>query len=160
MAKNSKSGDNALAMNRKAGHDYIILEKYEAGIKLCGTEVKSCRAHDIAMTDSYVKIENGNALLLNVHIAPYKNGGMFNHDPKRPKQLLMHKQEILKLCQQIAQKGCTVVPLGFYLKGGLIKVSLGLCKGKTVGDKRETLREKQHDMDTKRAISDAARGRK
>lgn len=157
MAKREHKGDNTLATNRKARHDYTILETYEAGIKLTGTEVKSCRARGIAMTDAYVKIDKGQAWLQNVHIASYEQGGIFNHDSKRPKQLLMHKREILKLSQQISQKGCTVVPLSFYLKHGLIKVSLGLGKGKTFGDKRDTLRQKQSTMDTKRAIREATR---
>lgn len=156
MSKKETSGGNdVLATNRKAGHDYTVLEKLEAGIKLTGTEVKSCRARGISMADAYVKIENGQAWLLNVHIAAYDHGGLFNHDTKRLKQLLLHKSEILRLSQQISQKGCTVVPLGFYLKHGLIKVSLALCKGKTFEDKRDTLRKKQSEMDTKRAISDA-----
>ncbi len=155
MARNNTSGNDVLASNRKAGHDYTILEKFEAGVKLTGTEVKSCRARGISMADAYVRIENGQAWLLNVHIAAYDHGGLFNHDTKRQKQLLLHKSEILRLSQQISQKGCTVVPLGFYLKHGLIKVSLGLCKGKTFEDKRDTLRQKQSDMDTKRAVSEA-----
>lgn len=155
MGKKDTSGSDVLATNRKASHDYTVLEKFEAGIKLTGTEVKSCRARGISMADAYVKIENGQAWLLNVHIAAYDHGGLFNHDTTRQKQLLLHKSEILRLAQQISQKGCTVVPLGFYLKHGLIKVSLGLCKGKTFEDKRDTLRKKQSDMDTRRAVSEA-----
>ncbi len=155
MAKDKNNQNDVLASNRKATHDYTILEKFESGIKLTGTEVKSCRARGISMADAYVKFENGQAWLINVHIAAYDHGGLFNHETRRPKALLLHKNEILKLSQQIAQKGCTVVPLGFYLKHGLIKVSLGLCKGKTFEDKRDTLRKKQSDMDTRRAVSEA-----
>jgi len=148
----NKATDGILANNKKAFHDYAVLDRIEAGIQLQGTEVKSCRAHSITMADSYVKIEKGEALLLNVHIATYEQGNQFNHDPKRQRRLLMHKREMLKLTQQIKEKGCTLVPLKFYLKKSLIKVELGICKGKTFGDKRDTLRQRQDDMDSRRAI--------
>ena len=154
MGKNKKTDNSGvLAANKKAFHDFTVLERYEAGISLTGTEVKSCRARNITMLDSYVRIQNGQALLLNVHISTYEQGNQFNHDPKRKRTLLMHKREILKLFQQTREKGLTVVPLKFYLSKGLIKVELGLCKGKTMGDKRETLRERQDDKDARRAMS-------
>ena len=154
MGKKNKKNDNSniLANNKKAFHDFIVLERYEAGISLTGTEVKSCRARNISMADSYVRIMNGQAVLMNVHIAAYEQGNQFNHDPKRKRPLLLHKNEILKLFQQIREKSLTVVPLKFYLKKGLIKVELGLCKGKTKGDKRQTLRERQDSNDARRAI--------
>ena len=155
MGKKKKKHDNSniLATNKKAFHDFIVLEKYEAGISLTGTEVKSCRARNITMQDSYVRILNGEASLLNVHIATYEQGNQFNHDPKRKRALLLHKREILKLNQQIREKGLTLIPLKFYLNKGLIKVELGICKGKSKGDKRDTLRERQDVKDARRAIS-------
>ena len=123
-SKKQKNQDNTLANNRKARHNYTILETLEAGIELTGTEVKSCRAREIAMADAYVKIERGQAWLLNTHIAVYGRGNRYNHEPAQKRRLLLHKKEILKLSQQINEKGCTVVPLSFYLKGGLIKVSI------------------------------------
>ena len=145
-------GDD-LAKNKKALHQYQILDKLEAGIELKGTEVKSCREHAIAMTDSYVKIENAQAWLLNINISIYKFGNQFNHDPKRPRRLLLHKSEIRKLSQQINEKGLTIVPLKFYLNRGKVKVQLGVAKGKTHADKRETLKKRQDDMDARRAMS-------
>ena len=145
-------GDN-LAQNRKAHHQYHILEKIGAGIELKGTEVKSCRDNLITMTDSYVKIEAGEAWLLNVNIAEYKYGNQFNHEPSRKRKLLLHKREIVKLLQQINEKGNTIIPLKFYLTRGKVKVQLGVAKGKTHGDKRETLKKRQHDMDAKRAMA-------
>jgi len=154
MGKKKKTDNsNILATNKKAFHDFIVLEKYEAGISLTGTEVKSSRARNITMQDSYVRILDGEAMLLNVHISTYEQGNQFNHDPKRKRKLLLHKREILKLFQQIREKGLTLVPLKFYLNKGLIKVELGLCKGKTKGDKRETLRERQDTKDARRAMS-------
>ncbi len=154
MGKKKKTDNsNILATNKKAFHDFTVLERYEAGISLTGTEVKSCRAHNITMQDSYVRILNGEASLLNVHIATYEQGNQFNHDTKRNRALLLHKREILKLNQQIREKGLTLIPLKFYLNKGLIKVELGICKGKTKGDKRDALRERQDVKDTRRAIS-------
>ena len=152
MAKKPKKIDNTLARNKKAFHNFEILVKYEAGIELLGTEVKSCRASNISMLDTYAKVERGELYLYNVHIAPYEKGNQFNHDPKRPRRLLMHKREILKLNQQIREKGHTIIPLRFYLKNGRIKVELGIGKGKTKGDKRDTLRKKQDTLSIKRAI--------
>jgi SsrA-binding protein len=155
MGKKKKNTEksNILAKNKKAFHDFTVLESYEAGISLNGTEVKSCRAGNISMPDSYVKINDGQALLLNVHIATYEQGNLFNHEPKRQRKLLLHKREILKLNQQIRTKGLTLVPLKFYLKQGLIKVEIGLCKGKTHGDKRDSMRERQDTRDAQRVMS-------
>ena len=155
MGKKKKKTDNSniLATNKKAFHDFAVLERYEAGISLTGTEVKSCRARNITMQDSYVRIINDQADLLNVHIATYEQGNQFNHDPKRKRPLLLHKREILKLNQKIREKGLTIIPLKFYLNKGLIKVELGICKGKSKGDKRDTLRERQDLKDSRRAIS-------
>lgn len=145
-------GDD-LAKNKKAFHQYQILETLEAGIELKGTEVKSCRENSISMADSYVKIENGEAWLLNVNIAVYKYGNQFNHEPTRTRKLLLHKREILKLAQLISEKGNTIIPLKFYLNRGKIKVQLGVAKGKTHADKRETLKKRQDEIETRRAIA-------
>lgn len=142
-----------LVKNKKVFHDFQILDKFEAGIELKGTEVKSCRMRNISFIDSHVKIENGQILLYNVHIAPYECGNIFNHDPVRPRRLLMHRREIRKLLQNIREKGLTIVPIGFHLKKRCVKVEIALAKGKTHGDKRDTLRRKQHDLETRRAIA-------
>lgn len=146
-----------LVRNRKAFHDYTVVTAYEAGIELLGTEVKSCRASQIAMTDAYARVLNGEVTLLGVNISPYDHGNRFNHDPMRPRRLLLHKSEIRKLSGLLREKGYTLVPLKFYLKNGKVKVEIGVCKGKAAGDKRETLKQRAHDMDTKRAISRLAR---
>jgi SsrA-binding protein len=147
-----KKGNGALARNRKAFHDFEILESMEAGIELRGTEVKSCRNGGISPVDAFVRIEKGEAILYNLNIAPYDHGNRFNHDPRRPRRLLLHKAEILKLAVKIKEKGYTIVPLKFYVTRGRVKVQLGIARGKTFGDKRETLRRKQDDMDARRAI--------
>ncbi len=153
MAKDNKAPDGNLAGNRKAFHDYHVMERYEAGIELTGTEVKSCRARNINLADSFVSLEHGQAWLLNVHIAVYSQGNRFNHSPKQRRRLLLHKKEILKISQQVKEKGLTVIPVGVYLKGGLIKVEIAICKGKTHEDQRETLRQRQDQMEMRRALS-------
>ncbi len=150
--KKHDPGDGQLANNRKALHDYIVLDQFEAGIQLAGTEVKSCRARTIALNDAYVDVIQGSAWLVNAHIAGYDYGNRFNHDARRRRRLLLHRKELLKLSIQVKEKGCTIIPLRFYLKHGLVKVALGLCKGKTFGDKRDALRDRQDEMDTRRAI--------
>ena len=147
-----KKRGSALARNRKAFHDYEILETMEAGIELRGTEVKSCRNGGISPVDAFVQIQKGEAILYNLNIAPYDHGNRFNHDPRRPRRLLLHKIEILKLAGKIKEKGFTIVPLKFYLKKGRVKVAIGVARGKNVGDKRETMRRKQDDLDARRAI--------
>lgn len=157
-AKTKKSNPgNILLKNKKAFHDYNIFETYEAGVELKGTEVKSCRARNLSLADSFVKIENGEAVLFNVHISPYEYGNQFNHNPKRPRKLLLHKNEILKLAGKVKEKGNTIIPLKFYLKRGRIKVEIAIAKGKTHGDKRHSLREKQDNLEARKAI--AAKGR-
>jgi len=156
-AQNNSEKEAALASNKKASHDYHILETIECGLELTGTEVKSCRTRQITLADSYAKIDKGEAWLLNVHIAPYDHGNRFNHNPKRERRLLLHKREILKLSQRIKENGATLIPLRFYLKKGRVKVMIGLAKGKTHGDKRESLRKKEDDRETRRALSSRAR---
>lgn len=146
------SGDPVLATNRKAYHDYTVLEKFEAGIHLCGTEVKSCRARNIQLQEGYIHIENNRVLLENVHIAPYDFGNRFNHRPNQTRELLLHRREILKLTQTLKTKGGTLIPLKFYLKGGLVKVEIAYCQGKTHADKRETLRRRDSEMEIRRAL--------
>ena len=150
--KSSDHGDGQLTNNRKALHDYIVLEQFEAGIQLSGTEVKSCRVRTATLTEAYVDIVQGSAFLINAHIAGYDHGNRFNHDTRRRRRLLLHKKELLKLSIQVKEKGCTIVPLRMYLKHGLIKVAIALCKGKSHEDKRETLRSRQDDMDARRAM--------
>lgn len=142
-----------LAENRKAYRDYAVLEKYEAGIQLSGTEVKSVREGHIGFAGAYAGAENGEVILYKVNITPYSYGNRFNHDPERPRKLLLHKREILKLQTELQKKGLTLIPLKAYMKRGLVKIELGLCKGKTYGDKREDMKRKTADMDARRAIS-------
>lgn len=143
---NSEKRD--VATNRKAFHDYFILDRYEAGIELAGTEVKSIRAGNINLKDSFCTVKNGEIFLRGMHISPYSHGNIFNKDPVRPRRLLMHKKEINRLNARIMQDGVALIPLSVYFKGSLIKVELGLCKGKKLHDKRDSEAEKE----TKRSI--------
>lgn len=155
MAKqthNHTSADGALSTNRKALRDYHVLEKFEAGIVLVGTEVKSMRNRQISMEESYVRIDGGEAVLVNMHVLAYDHGNQFNHDPVRKRKLLLHKRELLRLSAQMQLKGLAVVPLKIYLKKGFIKVQLGLCKGKQQQDKREDMKRKTADREAERAI--------
>ncbi len=139
--------------NRQARFLYEILDTYEAGIELVGTEVKSIRAGRVNLRDGYGLIRNGEAWLLNVHISPYNaSGEYFNHDPRRTRKLLLHKKEINKLIGLLEQQGLTLVPLKMYFKKGLVKISLGVGKGKKLHDKRETLKRRQDERDMARAM--------
>lgn len=139
--------------NRKARYLYEILETYEAGLQLTGTEVKSIRAGKVNLTDGYALIRRGEALLLNVHISTYDaSGPYFNHEPRRTRKLLLHRKEISKLIGKIEQKGLTLIPLKMYIKGNWIKISLGLAKGKKLHDKRESLKQRQDKRDMARAM--------
>lgn len=151
--KKDERTDSVLARNKKAYHDYEILDKIEAGIELKGTEVKSCRAGNISLVDTYAKVEDGEMWLYNAHIAPYDHGNRYNHPPCRQRRLLLRKREILKMAQQTKEKGLTITPTRFYLKNGRVKVELALCKGRTRGDKREALRRKEDTMAMKRAMA-------
>lgn len=135
-------GEKLIVENRRARHDYHILERFEAGIELRGTEVKSLRDGKMTLKDSYADIEAGEILLVGAHISPYEQGNVWNHDPERPRKLLLHKHEILKLGSQVAEKGLTIIPLRVYFKKGRAKVELGLCRGKNVVDKRATIRDR------------------
>jgi len=138
-----------LGENRKARHLYIIEETLECGIELKGTEVKSLKAGKFSFTDSFAEIRNGELWLRNFHITPYSHGGVFNHPAERPRRLLAHKKEILKLHKKVKEKGVTLVPLKFYLSRGYVKVEIGVCRGKKLHDKRETIKNRdiQRDMD-------------
>lgn len=142
-----------LARNKKAYYDYEILDTFEAGIELQGTEVKSCRNHNIQLADAHARIGDGELWLQGVHIAPYEQGNRENHEPRRPRRLLVHKHEIRHLKQAIEAKGMTLVPLRFYLRRHRIKVEIGLCRGKARHDKRETLKRKIHDREAADAIA-------
>ena len=139
--------------NRQARYQYEILETYEAGLQLVGTEVKSIREGKANLQDGYALIRAGEAWLINVHISPYTGSGQyFNHEPRRTRKLLLHRQEIRKLIGRVEQQGLTLVPLRMYLKRGLVKVSLGLGKGKKLHDKREDLKRRQDQRDIQRAM--------
>ena len=143
--------------NRKARHDYFIHEAYEAGLELFGTEVKSLRAGKANLKDSYAEIKNGELFLQNMHISPYEQGNIFNHEPLRPKWLLMHKGEILKLFGKTREKGFTLIPLKVYFKRGRAKVELALASGKHTYDKRQDLAAKAAKREVERALKDRQR---
>lgn len=138
--------------NRKAYHDYIILETYEAGIELVGTEVKSLREGKCNLKDSYATIKDGEIFLLNVHISPYSHGTAFNHEPTRTRKLLLHRSEIDKLTGKIKERGLTLVPLKVYFKKGRAKVELGLAKGKHTYDKRKDIAKRDTERELKREM--------
>lgn len=140
--------------NRKARHDYFIHETFEAGISLQGTEVKSLRAGKANLKDSYAEIKNGELFLQNMHISPYEQGNIFNHDPLRPRKLLMHKAEIVKLFGKTREKGFTLVPLKVYFKRGKAKLELALASGKHNYDKRQDLKAKSDKREMERALKD------
>ncbi|MDR1733376.1 MAG: SsrA-binding protein SmpB [Oscillospiraceae bacterium] len=151
MADKAPNPDRPLqaAANRKAYHDYFVLEEYEAGIALQGTEVKSIRQGKLNLKDSWVDIKNGEMVLKSMHISPYDQGNRFNHDPLRDRKLLMHKREIVRLFARIKQDGLTLIPLSVYFLKGKAKVKIGLCKGKKLYDKREAAaqRDAKREMD-------------
>ena len=155
--KQEKDGIFIAAQNKKATHDYFILETYEAGIELFGTEVKSIRASAVNMRDSYCFIEKGEIFMSGVHISPYEKGNIFNKEPMRVRKLLMHKKEILKLFGKVGTEGVTIVPLKMYFKGSKVKVEIGLCKGKKLYDKRDSEAKKQANRDIERYTKSADR---
>jgi SsrA-binding protein len=147
-----------VATNRVAFHDYFILDKFEAGIVLKGTEVKSLRAKHCQLKDAHARVDRaGNMELMNFHINPYEMGNRYNGDPTRTRRLLLHKKEIGKMAQALATKGMTIVPLRVYFKKGKAKVELGMAKGKQTHDKRQSLREKEADREVTRALRDRTR---
>lgn len=146
-----------LALNRKARHDYYIEETYETGIALKGTEVKSLREGSLNLQDGYARVEGGECFLYNVHISPYEAGNRYNVDPLRPRRLLLHKNEIRKLQSAIRERGYTLVPLAFYLKGHLVKVELGVARGKKLYDKRDAMAQESLKMEGARALKESRR---
>lgn len=140
------------ARNKKAFHDYFVLETYEAGIELFGTEVKSIRQGKLNLRDSWCSIEKGEIFVRGMHISPYEKGNIFNRDPLRPKKLLMHKREIMKLYAESQQKGLAIIPLSVYFKKGKAKMSIGLCKGKKTHDKREAITKKTQLREAEREM--------
>ena len=145
-------GVKQAAANRKAFHDYFILERYEAGIELFGTEVKSIRAGTLNLKDSYCTIKNGEIFVRGMHVSPYEQGNIFNRDPMRTRRLLMHKKEILKLNAKVMQDGAALIPLSVYFKDSKVKVEVGLCKGKKLYDKRESEAKRQADREIEQRI--------
>ena len=149
---NSEKRD--VATNRKAFHDYFVLDRYEAGIELAGTEVKSIRAGNINLKDSFCTVKNGEIFLLGMQISHYAHVNIFNKEPVRPRRLLMHKKEINRLNARIMQDGVALIPLSVYFKGSLIKVELGLCKGKKLHDKRDSEAEKESKRSIERTMKE------
>lgn len=158
MADNKKQARTTVAQNKKAYHDYFVDEKYEAGIALFGTEVKSIRAGAVNLKDCYCSVKNSELFVVGMHVSPYEKGNIFNREPLRDRKLLMHKREILKLGGLVAQKGYTLVPLSLYLSGKNVKIELGLCRGKKLYDKRDALAEKQADREMDRRMKASRHG--
>jgi SsrA-binding protein len=152
MAGKVHSGEKLIATNKKAFHDYFILEKIEAGISLLGTEVKAIREGRLNLKDSYALVRGGEVFLINCHISPYSHGNRENHEPTRARKLLLHLREIRRLIGKTQEKGLTLVPLRVYLKRGKVKFELGVAKGKKLFDKRETARRKEADKEAKAAL--------
>ena len=157
MARPEREAVKPLASNRKARHDYEVLETVEAGLQLAGTEVKAMRLGRVQLKDSHVEIRDGQAFLVGVHVSPYSHGNRENHEPERPRRLLLHRREIDRLYGQVQQKGLTLVPLEIYLKGPWIKAALGLARGKKQFDKRAAEKERTVDREMHEAMSERAR---
>jgi SsrA-binding protein len=145
-------GTKTVATNRKARHEYFILETYEAGIALQGSEIKSIRAGQISLAEAYIRIDGQQAWLEDAHIAPYAQANRFNHDPRRPRKLLLHAKEINKLWNEVRQKGVTIIPLSVYLKEGRAKVEIAIAKGKKLYDKRADMAERDAKRDIERQL--------
>ena len=152
-----KKGIKTAAQNRKAFHDYYVEERYEAGIELAGTEVKSIRAGTLNLKDAYCAVKDGELFVHGMHISPYEKGNIFNREPRRPRRLLMHRREIRKLHALVKQDGYTLVPLSVYFKDARVKVEIGLCKGKKTYDKRDAAAQRDARREIDRAMK--ARGR-
>ena len=151
-------GRKVIAENRKARFDYFIEDTYECRIVLEGTEVKSVKNGDISFPDAFAEITNGEVWVKNFHISEYSFSSIFNHDPDRPKKLLLHAEEIKRLTRRVDEKGCTLIPLDFYLKNGRVKVTLGVCKGKKMYDKRATIKDRDVQRDIQREFAGKLRG--
>ena len=155
MAK--ESGSRLIANNKKAYHDYFIEDTYEAGIELCGTEVKSLRAGRVNLKDSWCSIVDGEIFVNGMHISPYEQGNIFNRDPMRVRKLLMQKKEILKLYGTVKQTGYSLIPISLYFKDSKVKLQVGLCKGKKLYDKRADMAERSAKRDMERAVKEQRR---
>ena len=149
-----QKGVKEIAANRKAFHEYFVLERFEAGIELAGTEVKSIRGGNVNLKDAFCTIKNGELFIRGMHVSPYEHGNIFNKDPVRPRRLLMHKREILKLNARIMQDGVALIPLSLYFKDSRVKVELGLCKGKKLHDKRDSEADRQSKRDIDRMMKE------
>ena len=152
MAK--QKGVKEICANRKAFHEYFVRERFEAGIELAGTEVKSIRAGTVNLKDSFCTVKNGELFVRGMHVSPYEHGNIFNKDPVRPRRLLMHKREIMKLNARVMQEGVALIPLSLYFKDGRVKVELGLCKGKKLHDKRDSEADRQAKRDIDRVMKE------
>ena len=149
-----QQGIKEITSNRKAFHEYFVLERFEAGIELVGTEVKSIRAGNVNLKDAFCTVKNGELFVRGMHISPYEQGNIFNRDPVRPRRLLMHKREITKLNSRVMQDGVALIPLSLYFKDSRVKVELGLCKGKKLHDKRDSEAERQSKRDIDRMMKE------
>mgnify|MGYP002675002452 FL=1 len=147
----------SIAKNKKAGHDYFIDDSYEAGIELFGTEVKSIRAGQVNLKDSWCDIKNGEIFVNGMHISPYEKGNIFNRDPDRSRRLLMHRREINKLYGLVQQQGIALIPLEMYFSGSRVKVKIGLCRGKKLYDKRDDMAKKAAQRDIERSLKERNR---
>lgn len=154
MAAPTTKGRKRVAENRKARHDFELLDFYEAGIELKGTEIKSVRHGKVQLKDSYISIRNGQALVKGMHISPYEFGNRFNHEEDRDRRLLLHKNEILKLDQQVRLKGMTLVPVSLYLTHGLCKLEIAVARGKNLHDKRETAKNRDAEREIRKAMKE------
>ncbi|MBQ0014988.1 MAG: SsrA-binding protein SmpB [Oscillospiraceae bacterium] len=152
--KKNDNGLTTVATNKKAYHEYFVLESHEAGIELFGTEVKSVRQGKINLKDAWISVDNGELWVNGMHIAPYDHGNIFNRDPMRKRRLLMHKKEINKLFSEVQQEGVTLIPLSAYFNRGRLKIQVGLCKGKHTYDKRATIAKRDADLEARRALKE------
>ena len=146
-----------ITTNKKAYHEYFVIESFECGIALSGTEIKSVRNGGVNLKEAWCSVDNGEMIIKQMHISPYDYGNVFNHDPKRNRKLLMHKREIMRLLGEVKQQGLTLVPLSLYFKGSLVKVQLGLCKGKQLHDKRQTAAKRDANRAIERALKEQNR---
>ena len=146
-----------ITTNKKAFHEYFVIESFEAGISLSGTEVKSIRAGGVNLKDSWCSVDDGELIIKQMHISPYDHGNIFNREPKRDRKLLMHKREIMRLLGTVKQQGLTLIPLSVYFKGSLVKVQLGLCKGKQLHDKRAVAAKRDANRTIDRALKEQNR---
>ena len=154
MAEQKKNGNKTIAENRKAFHDYFVEESYEAGIELCGTEVKALRAGGVNLKDAWCSVVEGELYVNGMHISPYDKGNIFNRDPLRVRKLLMHKREIMRLLGVTKQAGYSLIPLSLYFKGSRVKVQVGLCRGKKLYDKREDAAKRDMKREAQRGLKE------